>query len=131
MSDKPCKFFHNLIKLTDLFDPDYDRDQTFSASSDGNKYHIVDGDDDIGVVLLFDMSLRDGPIVVFVDDSGHTEVIDTFKKAKQYKNCYLAKTTEEYQGINKIYAEFKNNFYGPYYEIYKLRKRLTDNGLDY
>ena len=127
MSEKPCKFFHTLVKLTDLFDPDLGFEDSYSDSSDGNKYYIVDGDESIGFVLFFSMHLRDGVIVVFVDDDGHTQVIDTFKKSKAYKNCYLAKMTEDYQAIINIHKEFDRNYYGPYYEIHRLRKLLGFN----
>lgn len=127
MSEHPCKFFHTLIKLTDLFDPDYDSEDSYSDSATGNEYYIVDGDESIGHVLLFCMHLRDGAIVVFVDDCGHTQVIDTFKKAKQYKNCYLAKKTEDYKAIINIHREFDRNYYGPYHEIHRLRKLLGNN----
>lgn len=127
MSEHPCKFFHQLIKLTDLFDPDFDSSDSYSDSSDGNKYYIVDGDESIGFVLFFSMHLRDGAIVVFVDDSGHTQVIDTFKKSKAYKNCYLAQMTEDYHAIINIHKEFDRNYYGPYHEIHRLRKLLGNN----
>lgn len=127
MSEHPCKFFHQLVKLTDLFDSDSTFQGSYSDSSDSNKYFIVDGDESIGVVLLFSMHLRDGAIVVFVDDCGHTQVIDTFKKSKAYKNCYLAKKTEDYQAIINIHKEFDHNYYGPYHEIHRLRKLLGNN----
>lgn len=126
MDEHPCQFFHPLVKLSELFDPDSDFQDSYSDSSDSNKYYIVDGDKSIGIVLFFSMHLRDGAIVVFEDDNGHTQVIDTFRKAKEYRNCYLAKVTEDYRAIINIHKEFEKNFYGQYYEIHKLRKLLEE-----
>lgn len=120
------KKFHELISIGQLFDFNSDRDESFPNSSDSVKYYIVSDDQVIGSVLLFSMDLRDGLIIVFVDDCGHTVTIDSPEKAEEYKSYYLAETTEEYQGVLIIMKEFNGDYMGPYYEIYRLRKLLKD-----
>lgn len=119
------KKFHELIRIGQLFDSNSDRDESFPNSSDSVKYYIVSDDQVIGSVLLFSMDLRDGLIIVFVDDCGHTVTIDSPEKAEEYKSYYLAETTEEYQGVLIIMKEFNGDYMGPFYEIYKLRKLLS------
>ena len=134
MSKKDIERFKKLISLLEIFDSDYRENKSFSPSRDANVYYIVDGDSDesIGRVLYFSMELRDGPILVYVDDSGHTNVVDCLQNLidefEEPNSLYLAKETEDSKEFEKIYAEFKHNFYGPYVEILKLRKRLKELG---
>lgn len=61
-------------------------------------------------------------------ESLFTQVFDSYKKVKKEyeapEDLYISQLTEDYTAINKIYAEFKNEFHGPYFEIHKLRQQL-------
>ena len=122
--------FTKLISLKELFEEGKSSGKSLSQSSDTVKYYVTDSEteDEIGFVLFLSMDLRDGPILVFVDDCGHTQVFDSYKQVKKEyespEDLYISQLTEDYAAINKIYAEFKNEFHGPYFEIHKLRQQL-------
>lgn len=115
--------YTKIIKLNQIFDKSGNVPIDLTASSSKNTYYIVaDNDELMGYVLFFKKDLRDGPLLIFVDCDGHTQVV--VNKKNENKDFYLAKCTEEYEGVAKIVQEFEHDFLGQYYEIYHLRKML-------
>lgn len=119
--------FANVVKISDLYGDD--PEEFLDKSTDVNRYYVLSdehGDDAIGTVLLLNSELRDGLIIVYVDDCGHTQVIDK-KNYKKNDDLYIGQLSDDHSQILKIMHEFDHDHYGPYYEIHRLRKLLGNN----
>lgn len=111
---------YNFYKLSYIFSEECNH-----FFSDEIDYYLFKNETDehpYGDVLVFDQELRDGTLLVFVNEDGHTVVLND--NCEGYEDCFLAVETEEMTEIKKIMEEFRGSYLGPFQEIHRLRKLL-------
>lgn len=111
---------YTFYKLSYIFS-----DDCIHYFSNETEYYIFKKETDehpIGEVLILDDELRDGTLLVFVDEEGHTVVLNG--NCKGYEDYFLAIESDEMKEIHEIMKEFGGKFLEPYIEIRNLRKKL-------